>query len=178
MSITFSTALSPITGFAFACGHDNGVTDHRFETYDEARTFLQAEYDARGYTGALAVCGDVDYCAYGMMSVLAIESAPSPEMNVSNANAMHLLELLGLPSTPFEGSLAGSTTPEDFMGRVLLAEAINPADAGVPVTTTTSEGGATMVQMGRRVGYSEDRLAALRELADFAVDRGRDVQWC
>jgi hypothetical protein len=179
MSITFGTTLSEITGFAFACGHENGLTAHRFETYDEARRVLQAEYDTHGYTGGLAVCGDVEYCAYGMMSIQAVEADPSPEVNVSNTNAMHLLGLLGFPSQADEdGSLCGSTTAEDFLGRVLLAQAINPSDAGVPVTTEVGRGGATMVRMGRRAGYSDDRLTSLRELADFAVDRGRDVQWC
>ncbi|MGX1161047.1 HNH endonuclease [Arthrobacter sp. SLBN-100] len=79
MSITFGTTLSEITGFAFACGHENGLTAHRFETYDEAGRVLQAEYDTHGYTGGLAVCGDVEYCAYGMMSIQAIESDPSPD---------------------------------------------------------------------------------------------------
>jgi hypothetical protein len=170
MSITFGTTIGPIEGFAFVCGHDNGLTAHRFGSYEDARTFLQAEYDTHGYTGGLAVCGDVEYCAYGLMSIQAIESDPAPDLNVSNANAMHLLGLLGLPSEPDEcGSLGGSTTAEDFLGRVLIAQAVSPADAGVPVTTEVGQGGATMIDMGRRAGYSEDRLTELRELADFAV---------
>lgn len=179
MSITFDTTLSPITGFAFACGHEDGLTEHRFETYGEARAVLQAEYDTHGgVTGGLAVCSD-DFCVYGLMSIQAVESDPAPSMRVSDTNAMHLLGLLGLPSEPDEsGSLAGSTSAEDFLGRVLLAQAINPEDAGVPVTTEVGQGGATMMRMGRHPGYSDDRLVCLRELADFAVGRGRDVQWC
>jgi len=178
MSITFGTTIGPIEGFAFVCGHDNGVTDHRFGSYADARVFLQTERDSNGHTGGLAVCGD-EYCAFGTMFIQAIESDPAPALNVSNTNAMHLLGLLGLPSEPDEcGSLSGSTTAEDFLGRVLLAQAVSPADEGVPVTTQKGHGGATMIRMGRRAGYSEGRLTALRELADFAVHRGRDVQWC
>lgn len=176
MSITFGTTLSEITGFGFTCVH--GFTAHRFDSYEEARKALQAEYDTHGDTGGLAECGD-DFCTSGLMSIQAIESDPSPEMNVANDNAMHLLGLLGLPSEPDEcGSLGGSTTAEDFLGRVLIAQAVSPSDAGVPVTEETGQGGVTMIRMGRRVGYSDDRLTTLRELADFAVDRGRDVQWC
>lgn len=178
MSITFGTELSPIEGFAFTCGHDNGLTGHRFGTYDDARAFLQAEKDTHGHTGGLAICGD-DYCAFGLMSIQPIESDPAPDLNVSNTNAMHLLELLGLPSEQDEwGSLSGATSAEDFLGRVLLAQAVSPADAGVAATSEVGEGGATLIDMGRPAGYSEDRLTSLRELADFAVDRGRTVQWC
>lgn len=178
MSIIFGTTLSEITGFTLTCGHDNGVTEHRFGTYEEARTVLQAEYDTHGHTGGFAVCDD-DYCLNGMMSVLPMESDPAPDLNVSNTNAMHLLGLLGLPSEPDEcGTLSGSTTAEDFLGRVLLAQAINPADAGVPATSTAGQGGTVLIDMGRRLGYADERLTTLRELADFAVSRDRDVQWC
>lgn len=178
MSITFSTTIGPIEGFAFVCGHDNGVTAHRIGSYDDARALLQAELDTHGHTGGLAVCGD-EYCAFGPMFIQAIESDPAPALNVGNTNAMHLLGLLGFASQPDEdGSLSGSTSAEDFLGRVLLAEAVNPADAGVPVTTAVGQGGVTMIACGRRIGYSDERLVALRELADFAIDRGRDVQWC
>lgn len=179
MSVTFGTELSPISGFAFTCGHDNGMTEHRIGSYEDARAFLQAEHDAHGYTGGLAVCGDVDYCAYGQMFIQAIESDPAPTLNVSNANARHLLGLLGLTSESEEdGCLSGSTMAEDFLGRVLLAQAVNPTDAGVPVVEEVGQGGMTLVKMGRRVGYADERLTSLRELADFAIDRGRSVQWC
>lgn len=179
MSVTFDTSLSPISGFAFTCGHENGVTEHRFGAYEDARAFLQVEMDTHGYTGGLAVCGDEDYCGFGQMFIHPIESDPAPSLNVSNANARHLLDLLGFSSeSDQDGDLSGSTTAEDFLGRVLLAQAVNPADAGVPVLEETGQGGMTLVKMGRRVGYSEDRLESLRELADFAVSRGRAIQWC
>lgn len=179
MSVTFGTELSPISGFAFTCGHDIGMTEHRFGSYEDARAFLQVEHDAHGYTGGLAVCGDMDYCAYGQMFIQALESDPAPTLNVANANARHLLDLLGLvPAADEGGCLSGSTSAEDFLGRVLLAQAVNPADAGVPVVEEVGQGGATMVLMGRRVRYSDERLTTLRQLADFAVDRGRTVQWC
>ncbi|MBG0739012.1 hypothetical protein IV500_06195 [Paeniglutamicibacter antarcticus] len=179
MSITFSTEPSPITGFAFTCGHDNGRTEHRFGSYEDARVFLQGELDAHGYTGGLAVCGDVDCCSFGLMHIEAIESDPAPDLNVTNVNARHLLELLGLDSESDEGGcLSGSVSAEDFLGRVLLAQAVSPSDAGIPARQETGLGGVTIVHMGRPVGYSEDRLAALRELADFAINRRRTIQWC
>lgn len=71
----------------------------------------------------------------------------------------------------------GSMPAQDFLGRVLVAQAVNPADAGVPARVMPSEGGATMIDCGRREGYSEDRLGQLHELAEFAVSRGRTIQW-
>ena len=173
MSVTFS-APGPIAGFAFTCGHDNGLTERRFGTYADAVAFRQAELDAHGDTGHLTICGD-EYCANCPMFIVAVESDPSPSMNVSEANARHLAGLLGYGED--SESPGGCATGEDFLGRILLAQAVNPADAGVPVTTTRASGGLTLIDCGRAPGYSEDRLAALRELADFAADRGRTIQW-
>lgn len=177
MSITFGTAPSPISGFAFTCGHENGMTEHRFGSYADAAAFLKVEHDAHGFTGGLAVCGDADYCGRGLMHIEAIESDPAPTLNVTGSNAVHLLGLLGLPTTFEDGSINGSTDAEDFLGRVLIAQAVTPADAGVPAQERTGRGGMTLIHMGRRAGYSEERLSTLRELADFAVDRGRTIQW-
>lgn len=169
MSIAFSTPPSDIAGFAFTCGHENGLTEHRFGSYEEASKVLQVEMDAHGFTGGLAVCGDVDYCGYGLMHIQAVETDPSPSMNVTGSNAVHLLKLLGLPSiTDEDGSLAGSTAAEDFLGRVLAAQ----ADLGERPAAA-----APGFYVGRHPGYSEERLSDLRDLAAFAISRGRQIQW-
>lgn len=176
MSVTFGTSPSAVAGFAFTCCHDNGVTEHRYGSYSDAQEFLQAELDAHGCTGHLAVCGD-EWCAGSMLFIHPIQVDPAPELNVSSQNAIHLLGLLGIPFDAEDGAIAGSMPAEDFLGRVLMAQAVNPADAGVPARTLPSEGGATVINCGRREGYSEDRLAPLHELAEFAVSRGRTIQW-
>lgn len=179
MAVDFTAEMSAITAFAFTCGHDNGMTEHRFGTYDDAAAFLLAEMATNPTTGHLAVCGDED-CAYQTMLITGIEEAPAPRINVADRNGMHLLDLLGIESEgddEFGYQPFGSMSGEDFLGRVLMAQAIAPADAGRPAVEHRSEGGMTVIEGGRREGYSEDRLTELRELAEFSIATGRKVQW-
>lgn len=76
-----------------------------------------------------------------------------------------------------DGGLMGSMSARDFLGRVLVAQAVNPADAGLASTESTAGSGMTIVSCGRSEGYSDHRLGQLREVAEFGVDRGRDIQW-
>lgn len=177
MSVTFTTTPFTISAYAFTCGHDNGVTEHRFGSYQDAVAFRQAELDTHGHAGGLALCGD-DYCAVSGLFVHPIIDDPAPDVNVSNANAVPLLRLLGLPVDleDEEVELCGTATAEDFLGRIMMAQAVSPSDACMPATEEQGEG-MLLVWCGRRVGYSDDRLVALRELADFAVSRGKTIQW-
>lgn len=175
MSVTFEATLGEVSGFALTCGHENGVTEHRWGNYADAAEFLQKELDEHGNTGHLAVCGDED-CRYQRMFTHAILADPSPDVNVSSTNARHILGLLGVEVDEDEHPV-GSMSGEDFLGRVLVALAVNPADAGRPVTETTAESGMTIVDCGRSEGYADRRLAELREVAEFGVSRGRDIQW-
>jgi hypothetical protein len=105
-----------------------------------------------------------------------VEALDGPSVNVSNTNAAHLLALLGLFDT---GELVGQLAADDFLGRVLLALAVNPADAGIPATSTGGPGTGTalVVDCGRRVGYTEARLDQLRTVAEAARAAGRAVVW-
>jgi hypothetical protein len=174
VSVTFEATPSASSGFALTCGHENGVTEHRWGAYSDAAEFLQKELDEHGGTGHLAVCGDED-CQYQRMFTHAILVDPSPELNVSGSNAIHLLGLLGI-EVEDGGHPIGSMLAQDFLGRVLVAQAINPADAGVPATESRCRG-ILVVDCGRSEGYADRRLAVLREVAEFGVDRGRDIQW-
>ncbi|QOD05789.1 hypothetical protein [Pseudarthrobacter sp. BIM B-2242] len=173
MSATFSAEIGPIKGFTLKCVH--GATKHHFDTFIKAQTFLQAEKDEHGGTGHLAECGD-EFCEAMLMSIEAVEEDPSPAVRVSYHNARHLLDLLGYGHET--SVVGGSDTAENFLGRVLVALAVNPADAGVPATSSKNAGSPEMIHCGRREGYSEDHLEALREVANFAASRGRAVQWC
>lgn len=173
MTIRFSTEMGTIAGFAFTCAHDNGLTAHRFGAYEDARAFLQAEMDAHGFTGGLSVCGDEDYCARGRMHIQAVEADPAPSFDATGSNTAHLLGLLGLPSTPDEdGSFFGSLPAQDFLDRVLLAQAAH-VDTRVPALASAGPA----IYVGRGPGYTEQRLAELRDIAEFGVSRGRTVQW-
>lgn len=174
MTIHFGTSVGPIAGYAFTCGHDNGTTEHRFGTYADASSFLQVELDTHGFTGGLSVCGDADYCGTGRMHILAVETDQAPSFSATGANTAHLLGLLGLPSAPDEdGCFFGSLPAQDFLDRVLLAQAAT-TDTRVPALVGAAP---VSIHLGRGPGYAELRLAELRAIAEFAVSHGRTVQW-
>jgi hypothetical protein len=110
----------------------------------------------------------------------AHEAAGLP-VNVSNANAGTILAALGLDPVELCGCLPGV----DFLGRVLVAVAVEPYDEGV--APAAYQGGilgfdlgvaGTFVDCGRRPGYLQDKLTVLGRLADYAADRALDVAWC
>ncbi|MEW2085751.1 hypothetical protein [Streptomyces sp. NPDC005283] len=59
-----------------------------------------------------------------------------------------------------------------FLGRVLLALALDPAGAG---RSAVADG--RFVDCGRARGYAQSRLSELRELAEYARARGLRVTW-
>lgn len=113
-----------------------------------------------------------------------------PTLNVSNANAHTLLRALGLlPELGADAVLTathdqisdpssvdyldGECDSADLLGRVDLALALAPADAGVPWHALD----ARVTECGRRPGWLQHRLTALREIAVYAHTNGRLVDW-
>jgi hypothetical protein len=99
-------------------------------------------------------------------------------VNMSNSNAATVASTLGI-DLDAEG-WCGDMAPQDFLGRVLVALALSPADEGMPsfqlapgdsagVFGTVREGGPTFIQGARRPGYLQERLEQLHELAEWAV---------
>lgn len=169
MSVTFAPAHrdSDVAGYGFECGCGAANTGVLAPTYGE----VEPLYD----TPAARVTCDDQWCAAdNWVRAAAIPAIEVPWVNVNNFNAAHLCEVLGLPRDPEEG-LVGSIAASDFLGRVLMAMAINPSDAGVPATT--GPGGASWVDCGRRAGYTDEMLPRLHALATWAVEHDRDVTW-
>ncbi|MBM4569106.1 hypothetical protein GS489_00960 [Rhodococcus hoagii] len=167
MSITFAPEMAPIIGFRLTDhlgGRSSLIADHA-----EAVAQLAA-LNASGEV--LQGCTDAESARYygaGIEAVTA-DGDDAPEVNMSNTNAVTLLGLLGLDTEGF-----GDCPADDFLGRVLVAAALSPADEGVPAHTT---GGAPrMVECGRRSGYIQGRLGDLHRLATWAVAHDRAVQW-
>ena len=98
-------------------------------------------------------------------------------INLSNANAAHVLDALGFGDDVRAGDLCGTVDGEDFLGRVLMADAVSPEDEGVPSHEIARAGNAQWIEGGRPPGYLQDRLAQLRDLAQAATEGGYQVTW-
>jgi hypothetical protein len=91
--------------------------------------------------------------------------------NVGRGNQALVISALGF--TPDErGDDYGVCGPTDFRGRVLMAMALSPADAGVPATSDRNRH-----DMGRREGYLEGKLAELLAHAEWCAANRYRVQW-
>jgi len=99
-------------------------------------------------------------------------------VNLANANALRVLETLGLPPTCDEQScdLVGESDPSAFLGRVLLAQGLAPYDEEMPAYQLPGDG-ATVWQGARHAGYMQEKLRLLEALAAFCVAQGYIVAW-
>ncbi|GAA4439201.1 hypothetical protein [Phytohabitans houttuyneae] len=93
-------------------------------------------------------------------------------VNVNDRNGADLLTLLGLD---FDGDY-GETAAEDFLGRVLLAQAL------LDVATDDEHGRfaareARWTECGRRPGHLAERLTELHEVALQAIERDAVISW-
>lgn len=159
MSVTISPASrdSDVLAFDGRCTCGALRTGVVRATYDEARRDVLAR-DGE-------VCPE---CYCGMYAHAIVIDMPS--VNMANRNAAHVLAALGV--TPDDGEFYGSADADDMLGRVLLAQAIQPADDGTPSYEV-----GNLVECGRRAGYTDDRLAQVYEIAVWARTHGREVVW-
>jgi hypothetical protein len=114
----------------------------------------------------------------------------APEMNVSNTNAFGILEALGFVDVDdaaqcaIEGGsdespswCSGVVSADDLLGRVLMAQALAPIDPGRSPERTIGSQGATVIDAGRRVGYLQEKLETLGEIATWAKSRNLSIAW-
>ena len=94
----------------------------------------------------------------------------APVIQMSNTNAARLLDSLGYGEPDSE--LFGSAPAAEFLGRILIALALEPADEGRP---TVTEG--NVVMCGTEVGYIQKRLQQLHALASWSVDHNTEIHW-
>lgn len=85
-------------------------------------------------------------------------------------DGLDMLTALGFSADP--AAVHGEVQPADLLGRLLLADALTPADEGVP---TTEDGRWTTG--GRSEGWTQRKLAELRTLAELAQTQGVPVGW-
>lgn len=107
-------------------------------------------------------------------------------VNLSNINGARILAVLGF--TPDGCDAAGECQAADFLGRVLLALAVEPEDEGHDgyalqagegdaLAQALTAAGAAVYAAPRAAGTTQRQLEALRELAEFAIERGMIVAW-
>lgn len=140
---------------------------------DEGTDSTCADYEAH------RICDNVDHLAdladYGTCDCQ--ENARhacvwcGSAVNVSNSNAMLILERLGV-----EFDYCGSLDPADLLGRAMVGN-VGRDDSGAPSATLVEPGKATVVDCGARAGYFEDRLGSLASLANLAIRYGAVIQW-
>ena len=106
--------------------------------------------------------------------VMSIPAAGELSVNMSSSNAFRVCQSLGIDLE--DEGWCGGMTAEDFLGRVLVALAIEPVSAGIPSHEVPGPG-ARMIDCGRPEGYLQDRLGQLRELADWAVANGAEISF-
>lgn len=185
MSVTFTAEYQPsdTAGFVIACC--DGSVEHApvFADYVTAKaayedgelTLLASDADRPLLPG----CEMPDICPdYGWM-IREVHTMQIPDVQASNANARTLLNALGYGTDdsdrdPFACTeeLSGSEDADSFLGRVLLALAVLPEDAGLPVVTT-----GRVHDCGRAPGYVQEKLNGLRTLAQWCQEHGRAVSW-
>lgn len=124
------------------CGHEAIRIPLQAASYETAVVEL-AEHKAQCET-----CGTYGACVQGVNDI-----DDELDVNVSQANAVVLLNALGLPVE----DLSGSAAAQDFLGRVILALADVGDDTGIAATVTRSNPqGMTFIDCGVRPGYKAD----------------------
>lgn len=195
MSITFTAEIRENDTLGYNVAH--------YLANAEGDVFLSGPYQDYGTAcqvarehDALSDDGDCrDGCCGASVDDIPVpEMEGAPEVNASNDNAVTVLQSLGFITgesreKDWDDMWNGPSSCEagDFLGRVLLALAVSPADAGVPAHEASARDmrgvgalfpeGMRVINCGREPGYLQMRLEQLRELAEFCQARGRLVTW-
>ncbi|MEU6647697.1 hypothetical protein [Saccharomonospora sp. NPDC046836] len=198
MTVTFTAATAPAVGFVVTCGCDEATTRaQRFDDYRAAQAAADQTNAAPDQRGPLPGCSMPTVCPeYPLRAEPIDPDGTAPLINISNANAVVVLEALGSPSQPtapghqdlepFPDEVPGNgviipvtvvdaygeLAAEEFLGRVLTALALAPEDAGVP----DIQFGRTHLG-GRPAGYLQQVLRNLHDLAAWCATHERRVVW-
>ncbi|MFI5496616.1 hypothetical protein [Actinoplanes sp. NPDC051859] len=184
MSVTFAAELPDGTDnrtFLIVCDSTTAPLAHIVG-------YAEAEVEAQAHGLLCNRCAD-----YGAeIREEFAEGDPVP-VNVANANAVELLQLLGFDLDLQDAAVSplGDPLPEMvgaiaarlFLDRVdvALSGALDVNDCGTTPLTyrlgDTDRTGAIVHDFGRRPGYLTDRLRQLRDLALACEARGLRVVW-
>jgi hypothetical protein len=110
--------------------------------------------------------------SYG--GVLVDEVHDFVEVNLANSNAARIMQLLGYSG---EDLYCGSAAVDDFLGRLLIADGLlETTDERAP-HTRKGQLGATLIDLGERAGYLNEKLALLIDLTNWAKSNNSDICW-
>jgi hypothetical protein len=173
MSVTFHPAIteSDCIGFTISCfetsygDEGDGHGSRNFETYQEAEAAYRQSLTSN----------DVSTQCCHISPVWSIDTE-SESVQMSNSNARELLEMLGYVEDDGEIAMCGSASPDDLLGRILVARALG-SDIGVPGYTETTPGGATLIDAGRPAGYFSGKFSNLEKLVAQCRTLQRDISW-
>lgn len=172
MGTTFATEMGPVIGWAVV---DRVGGREEFGTYEAACSRMVDVRDNGAVLAGSCLSGYAYHEYYGPHdpTIEVVEEDPAPTVHMNFSNAALICDVLGISRDAEDG---GEMSPKDFLGRILLAQALSPADAGVPARSATA--GGRFTNGGRPEGYVQSRLSNLRELAEWAIahDR-RTVRW-
>lgn len=157
MSVTFSIASGPVTSYRIGCGCERstgvripvGVGGSAAAWRRAEAVFIEFREGRRswfdGCTGELCP-------AYGpCLNVVTEDRRAELDVDVSQANARELLGVLGHVDVTDDGPEPlwfDTEAASSFLGRVLVAQAVLPVDAGLPLVRTVR-----VSDCGRPAGY-------------------------
>lgn len=173
MSVTFSieTTETDISGHRLFCYGE--LYGRPGEGHGPARDFNTFAEVQAAYEMGLAD-GTVERHCCSTTPVIDVDS--SLDVNLANANAAEVLDVLGLVPEDREVPWFGSVDPVDLEGRILVALAL-ASDCEVPGYESQETGSARIVVQTREAGYLSSKLRMLSELASAAQKLGRQVSW-
>lgn len=196
MSVSFYAALAPAVAYAITCGCEPAtMAAPRYGSYEDAVEALgKRDGTELLFPTALPGCTMPETCPGYDLHIEAIDADqaaddPCPAVNIGQVNAARILPMLGYEvhetgETFFgvpthDDDMYGEADAQEFLGRVLMALAIEPADEGTDTHELPREDdrGPHVHQCGRRAGYTEEKLSALHTLAQWCAERGRPVVW-
>jgi len=155
-----------------------GTGKYEFTCYAGTATTVLGPYASRdeGIAATLEHARACEECGVYRPYVSEIPDV-AHEMNVSNANASMLFEVLGV-----DWDWCGAMDADEFLGYVLVALGMPLDDSGVAPSEYQAMGpegptGPRVIDCGRSPGYVSARLQTLSEMAVEAKRLGRQITW-
>jgi len=102
------------------------------------------------------------------------EDPTEVQMNYSNARVV--MQRIGIPDGRYEFEM-GTMDATEFLVRVIRAIHADVPDEGICATVNKIPDGPTVYDMGRREGYTNQRLMQMKDLAEKAICHNRFIGW-